>query len=180
MRIIFLLSIIVTLSSCDNTKKKSNTEVKEITIEQKFDLPNSEYVILPFDTSWYWVFKEVKQTIISKAELIEIEKIIETAVEENNKQQNDELSNHNNTYPENQWTETGFELKLNRFKRQYVPVINKNGEKEIWINFFCENWGSENWKTDILIVNDGGNCYFNLKVNLTNKTYSELSINGYA
>ncbi|WP_340067234.1 hypothetical protein [Ascidiimonas aurantiaca] len=35
-------------------------------------------------------------------------------------------------------------------------------------------------KKDLMIVHDGGNGYFNLKVNLTNKTYSELSINGYA
>jgi hypothetical protein len=59
-------------------------------------------------------------------------------------------------------------------------VINQEGEKEIWINFFCNEWESVGWKTDLMIVLDGGNCYFNLKVNLTNKTYSELIINGYA
>jgi len=39
---------------------------------------------------------------------------------------------------------------------------------------------TDSWKNDLMIVDDGGNCYFNLKVNLTNKTYSELMINGYA
>ena len=59
-------------------------------------------------------------------------------------------------------------------------MINQEGEKEIWINFFCNEWESDGWKNDLMIVLDGGNCYFNLKVNLTNKTYSELIINGYA
>jgi hypothetical protein len=180
MRILVIISIIAILSACNNTKEKGNSEVNQTTAEPKFDLPKSEYVILPYDTSWYWVFKGAEQTELSKSELVEIEKIIENAVVENNKQQNDELTKHNNTYPDNQWTETGFELKTKGFKRQYVPVINENGEKEVWINFFCDDWGSENWKSDILMVHDGGNCYFNLKVKLTNKTYSELSINGYA
>jgi hypothetical protein len=55
---------------------------------------------LPFNTSWYWIFKRIKQTEISKSELIEIEKIIKTAIEENNKQQYKELKNHNNINPD--------------------------------------------------------------------------------
>jgi len=180
MRILLLISIIVTLSACNNTKEKGDSELEQTMTEHKFDLPKSEYVILPFDASWYWIFKGVKQTELSKSELMEIEKIIESAVEENNKQQNDELIKHNNTYPDNQLTKTGYELKLEGFKRQYVPVINEKGEREIWVNFFCDDWGSKNWKSGLIRVKDGGNCYFNLKVNLETKTYSELSINGYA
>ena len=90
------------------------------------------------------------------------------------------LIEHNQIYPEDQWTETGYELKLDKFKRQYVSVFNERGEKEIWVNFFCNNGNTDQWKTKLIMIKDGGNCYFNLKVNLTNKTYSELKINGYA
>ena len=98
----------------------------------------------------------------------------------NNEKQKINLKIHNEEYPKNKRTETGFELELKGKKRQYVAVINEKGEKEVWVNFFCDDWGNDNWESDILIVHDGGNCYFNLKVNLTNKSYSELGINGYA
>ncbi|WP_340064426.1 hypothetical protein [Ascidiimonas aurantiaca] len=161
---------LITISSCNETK---NTQ-------SKFDLPESDFVILPFNKDWYWIFKNVKSTELTQYELIEIEKILNIAVQENNERQRKYLQKHNQEYPKNTWTETGFELELKDKKRQYVPVINEKGEKEIWINFFCNDWESDDWKKDLMIVHDGGNCYFNIKVNLTNKTYSELRINGYA
>lgn len=76
-------------------------------------------------------------------------------------------------------TVTGYELNLDKFQRQHWPVINENGEKEVWINFFCSD--EKPISTDnIILVLDGGNCYFNIKINLTKKTYNELIIKGYA
>ena len=180
MRIITLISIILTFSAFENSNEITETVVEEQAIVDEFDLPESQYVVLPFDTTWYWIFKEVKQAELSKSELTKVEEIIEIAVNENNERQKNKLIKHNETNPDNQRIKTGFELKLKGCKRQYVPLINKKKKKEIWINFFCDDWGSKNWKSDIFMVNDGGNCYFNLKVNLTTKTYSELRINGYA
>ena len=72
-----------------------------------------------------------------------------------------------------------FILILNRYKRQYMPIINKYGEKEVWVNCFCEHW---NWdlKTRPVEVRDGGNCFFNLKINLSKNIYYNLMINGDA
>ena len=175
--LIFL--ILISISSCNGTKKTTGIETIENT-QIKFKLSESEFVILPFKKDWYWIFKDVKTTELTQLELNEIENILKIAVKENNERQKLNLKKHNEEYPKNKWNETGFELKLKGKKRQYVPVINEKGEKEIWINFFCNDWESDSWKSDLMIVNDGGNCYFNLKVNLTNKTYSELMINGYA
>ena len=177
-QLIFILSIF--LFACNGQVKKTDQATEKQNINPEFQVPDSNYVILEYKADWYWIFKDVKPSTISEDELAEIEKIIEQAVKENNEQQLEKLKNHNNEYPDNQWTETGFELKTKGFKRQYVSVINEKGQKEIWINFFCDDWGSENWKSDIMMVHDGGNCYFNLKVNLETKAYSELSINGYA
>ena len=184
MRILILSIVLISLSACKSTKENSSTEkevTQEVTIEE-FNLPTSEYVILPFDSTitWYHLFDGAQKTDLSNLELNEIEKIIETAIQENNLQQNDQLIQHNKSYPDNQLTETGYELKLEGFKRQYVPVINSKGEKEIWVNFFCSDWNTEKWKSGIFMVHDGGNCDFNLKVNLTTHTYRELIINGYA
>ena len=175
--IIFI--ILISISSCNGTKKTIEIKTNEKT-QPKFKLAESDFVILPFNIDWYWIFKNVTPAELTKSELIEIENILNLAVKENNERQKINLKKHNEEYPKNKWNKTGFELKLKGKKRQYVPVINEKGEKEIWINFFCNDWKSDSWKTDLMIVNDGGNCYFNLKVNLTNKSYSELRINGYA
>ena len=175
--LIFL--VLISISSCNETK--STTEIKSTEKTQtEFELTESDFVVLPFNKDWYWIFKNVKPTELTQSELIKIENILKIAVNENNERQKINLKKHNAEYPKNKWKETGFELKLKGKKRQYVPVINEKGEKEVWINFFCSDWGNDNWKSDIMMVHDGGNCYFNLKVNLTTKSYSELSINGYA
>jgi len=51
-----------------------------------------------------------------------------------------------------------------------------SGVKEVWI-IFCSNTDSDKWRTSIVAVEDGGNCYFNFKVNLYKKAYYELEIN---
>jgi hypothetical protein len=175
-----LFILIIPLTACNGQTKQADQTIEKQIESSHFQLPDSTYVILDYKSDWHWIFKDAKLTTLSDNELDEIEKIIEHAVKENNEQQRESLEKHNTEYPDNQWTETGFELKTKGFKRQYVTVINDKGQKEIWINFFCDNWGSENWKSDLMEVNDGGNCYFNLKVNLEKKTYSELYINGDA
>jgi hypothetical protein len=77
---------------------------------------------------------------------------------------------------------------VNRFVRkspedyckQFVGAINFKGEKTIWVNCFCEKYKDdfEKWKTEIVFVKDGGNCYFNIKINVDKNEYYDLNING--
>ena len=159
MRSSLLFSIFLLIFSCQNQSKP----------KENFQLSTSDYVVLKYNSQWHWVFKDVTPSDLNKKELIQIEKILQSAIEEHNKY----FINDNEGFK--QWG-----LELSRYKRQYVPVINQKGEKIIWINFFCQDSNSVNWKIDIPIVADGGNCYFNLKINLTTKQYSDLRINGYA
>lgn len=65
------------------------------------------------------------------------------------------------------------------YKRQYVPKINSSGQKEIFVNCFCTDFGLD-WRKKIITVQDGGNCFFNFRINLKTKMYYNLSINGDA
>ena len=69
--------------------------------------------------------------------------------------------------------------KLKNYKIQFVPYLNEQGEKEVWINGFCSGSNS-NWKKEIVWVMDGGNCYFQIRLNLTTGTCIEIGTNGYA
>ena len=166
--------ILISVSSC-NGPKNNTPEIKSSEKNQtEFKLSKSDFVILSLKT------ENIKSVELTHSELIEIEEILKTAIIENNKEQKIGLIEHNKKYPEYQQSETGFELKLDGYKRQYLPMINEKGQKEVWINFFCGNFGADNWETEIVQVEDGGNCYFNIKINLETKEYYELGINGNA
>jgi hypothetical protein len=73
-------------------------------------------------------------------------------------------------------------IKLTNYKRQYVCGINKEGDKIVWVNCFCSD-SKEHlryWKQQVVFVMDGGDCYFNLKINLSKKTKYDIMVNGIA
>ncbi|MEH6657058.1 hypothetical protein [Leeuwenhoekiella marinoflava] len=80
---------------------------------------------------------------------------------------------------------------INEYYRQYIPYINEKGERIIEVNAFCEilelppkpdslsqGWTKQDWKNEMVIVDDGGTCYWQMKVNLTTNGYYDLSANG--
>ena len=66
-----------------------------------------------------------------------------------------------------------------KYFKQFIVVINVKGEKIVWVNCMCEVFG-DYWKKRIPIVNDGGSCYFRLKINLTKKVVYDFYTNGLA
>ena len=69
---------------------------------------------------------------------------------------------------------------LKKYYRQYLVYINENEEKIVYINAMCKIPDFFNWKKDFLRTSDGGDCYWKIEINLTNKTYREVMVNGYA
>ena len=69
-------------------------------------------------------------------------------------------------------------LPLRRYLRQYVAVVDSSGERKVWVNFFCGAWGD--WRHYAVVVDDGGNCFFQLFINLTRRQVLALIPNGYA
>lgn len=75
-----------------------------------------------------------------------------------------------------------FGRKLENYYMQFAGAILENGDKVIWINCFCyvDNEYFRKWKEDFIMVDDGGNCFFNVKVNLNTNGYFDLMVNGNA
>ncbi len=159
---IFLILIL----SCNGSKKATETT------QSNYVLTESEYVIFTFQEKSHRIFKDAKPTELTQTELTEIEEILKIAVDNINQTQEQHFIKDSKEY--RKYKRTNSDLELRNYYRQYVPVINKMNEKEVWINFFCNNFG-----TEILTVHDGGNCFWNIKVNLTKKEYSKLRINGH-
>ncbi len=65
--------------------------------------------------------------------------------------------------------------------RQYVGYVDGNGNRIVFINAACKSYGqksdlNKNW----VFVLDGGSCFYQIKVDLTNKKCIDFSVNGVA
>ena len=127
----------------------------------------SLYVVLKYDSSVDMAtnikFDKAEATTLSIAEVNDMEQLIDSSYQDYNK---------NN--PRRQLFGP-----LSAYKRQYVAIVNGKGQKEVWINFFCSSLDFD-WKHHVLIVDDGGVCFFQLRINLAIRKAGELIPNGVA
>ena len=115
-------------------------------------MADSSIAVIPFDRSGNWPFNSnYTPASLTEKEVKEIDSLINISISEHNRSLSKELREF-----------YGIDFKKYKYNKQYVAVINGKGEKEI------------------LLVEDGGNCFFNLKVNLKTKKCFGLSVNGYA
>ncbi len=64
-----------------------------------------------------------------------------------------------------------------QYFRQYVAVIRK-GRKLIYINAFCGDFPEANWRQQLVLIADGGNCCWQALYDPVKGEFSALRING--
>lgn len=168
------------LIGCNQKKSKIDLQSKEI--ENSVDtnvIENSNIAFLNSDSIEYKIFKNSKSITLSENELIEIERILIECISEHNKAKEIEFTDYKSKYPDHPIKRNKFIIDLSRYKRQYIAVENVHGEREVWINCFCTTM-DDGWKKHLFLVNDGGNCFFDLKINLSKKQYYDFTVNGEA
>ena len=93
---------------------------------------------------------------------------------------NDEIKQGSKKRGEKKGYARMYQIKsLTKYKVQFVPYLNEKGEKEIWINGFCSDHHID-WRTEIVHAFDGGNCYFTVRLNLSNNKCLAVGTNGYS
>ena len=65
---------------------------------------------------------------------------------------------------------------LSSYKRQYIGVV-KEESKLLLGNYFCEASGID-WKQQPVIVDDGGNCYFQTELDMDSGQIIYFMVNG--
>lgn len=136
----------------ESAKPKSSTESNSAV--------SNKFMIFYFDpTKHNWIFKDGKSSGLANTELLEINSLLSESVSSYNTNQKSKIN-------------------LNEYKFQYLPIINSFDEKEIWVNAFCGE--SKNWKEELVLVKDGGKCYWQTIINLTKKSVESLRVNGEA
>lgn len=67
---------------------------------------------------------------------------------------------------------------LEGYRAQYFGVLR--GDRELILaNFFCDDFG-RNIETEVVAVDDGGDCYFTVEYDPATDGFSQLMINGEA
>jgi hypothetical protein len=165
LTITFCLTI--ALTSCRQTHNKKNEQKSANSKSLQAD--TSKTAIISFDKKRNYPFDNwFKPTTLTHDDLNSIETLLIACVTE-----------YNNSLDKDH-KEWSIDLKKYNYRKQIIAVANKKGDKEVWVNCFCNTRGSDKWKTEIMMVHDGGNCYFNFKVNLSTKKFYELTVNGEA
>ncbi len=121
------------------------------------------YIVLKLDNIPDYIFdKSYKPAKLTLTDINEIVNLINTAVKKHNKTANKyfQIENPSGYY------------------KQFIAATNAKGEKEVWINCLCSIQNEPDWKSRIIGVEDGGSCYFQLKINLTKKIVYNFGVNG--
>ncbi len=163
---------------CNNSNSENNPDSKKT--ENKIDInqKNSSVIaILNNDSINYKIFKQGTTFTLNQKDMIEIDRLLNVCINEHNKNQEIIFNEKKSKYPDLPFKKKNFIIDLKNYQRQYVAVKNVHGEKEVWVNCFCTTF-DDSWKTDIYIVSDGGNCFFDLKINLDAKKYYDFMVNG--
>lgn len=143
----------------------------------KYD--SSLIAIFKWDTARYYSFpKNSDPFSLTQHEMNRVDSLFSLAVANYNDQNRPRLTQWYSAFK----TKDSTSLLINPkgYKRQYFPYKDVNGEKIVYINCFCIKWGVfAHWKEVEESVDDGGNCYFQMKINLTKKNYFDFFVNGY-
>ncbi|WP_046245684.1 hypothetical protein [Hymenobacter terrenus] len=126
-----------------------------------------------FDKS---ILKGQQDTPLTSQDIETIDQLIHHAVETYNAAQ---MARYKAWIEKNQNVNTDrFLIDLAKYRRQYFCAANDEGEKEVWVNCFCDEpkW----WRTGLVFVLDGGKCYFQLAINLHTKKVLSFATNGEA
>ena len=136
--------------------------------EKRLFTDSSKVAILPLNDDLKLRFKICKKAELTKEEFYFSQKFLNRKIDEYNLNEKISPTIH-----------SGYDfIDLSNYHQQYLVFINLKNEKEVFINCFCEK-PSSNWKEVLTDVDDGGNCFFSLRINMTNQTVSSLDVNGH-
>ena len=171
------------MSACSHEKPQAEEALSVFPpIDSKVSMQRidtSKYVVLPFSKKSDFIFKGAKPSELSESEIKTVYVLLEKCVAEHNQAQEKDFHDMTRAYPEIPFKKENYFISLPAYKQQLIVVTDSEDEKQVWVNCFCG--GSESyWRKEVVDVIDGGNCFFNVKINLTQAIWYDMMVNGSA
>lgn len=146
-------------------------------VQNRIGHDSTKTAIIPYDSTCSGLFDSAKAAILTFDDLQLIDSLFGDYIALYNERKEREFIAMQRKSPLVPFNKNLYVINLDRpYYRQYIAVITAAGDKEVWINCMCAV-ASGKWKKQIIRTKDGGNCYFNLKINLTQKIYYDLIVN---
>ncbi len=165
--LIFAFLLTSPFTSCDEPQNANN--VQPIKGGQRIQPDTLKTAILPFDQKNDYIFdNSYKPATLTKEDIHNIDSLLIACV-----------TDYNNSLDKND-KRYSIDLKKYDYRKQIIAAKNRKGDKVVWVHCLCTTLGSDKWQTEIMQVEDGGNCFFQFKINLSTKKFYDLQTNGSA
>lgn len=184
MRDLLTIIFLVTISGCTRTNNSDLTtldKAETLSASEKVILDSLDFNVIKYDTSYYYIFPATsKTTDLSDKEIIECETLLKSFIVDYNAQGLKRFDEMTKKYPNAKFDPEDFKIELKNYGRQYMTVISDKGDKMVYVNCFCNPTHFNYRDKGLVQVDDGGNCFFNFKVDLNRKKIFDFMENGVA
>lgn len=177
-KLIYIITLFIL--GCSHSNKNEAT-----TTSYSYSIDSIDITVFVADSMKNQIFPtnyKVVNTEIS--EIVECENLLKDYIAQYNQRgihKADSLNKlHQNKYNFLTTDKEQFLIDLKNYGRQYISVKNEGCHKLVYINCFCNPLEFPYRHKDWVFVFDGGNCFFQLKIDLTDKKVIDFSENGVA
>lgn len=177
MKHFFKIFLLLFLSNCSKIEQQKNDNNSELVKVEFLEVKKSDTIQEPNYIAIFDKESELKSNI-TKSELKIVNKHILNSVNDYNKKLKITLEKWNKEAKTTKWNYEKEKINLRYYFRQYIISKNENGDKIVRILCFCSSMGD--WKNEIIQVYDGGDCYLNAIINLTQNKTEYFGTNGLA
>jgi len=173
--IITILTILVIIVQvcCTNRNPKSVISDNVIDSSKK----DTIIAVLPVQDALRSDLNRSHPAELSPHDMLVVDSVLNRAVDEYNFEHEKQFEIAQKRFGKAALARDNYMIELKRYKRQYFPYLNSRHQKEVWVNCFCETYAL-NWRKEMVFAEDGGNCYFNLKINVYLGKYYDFGVNG--
>ena len=141
------------------------------------------YTIIPYSHDLASMFsrppQNLKSTTLNKKDVLVIHSLFDECIKQYNSKT--DTTEYRNFITGNQPAHQHYFIDpRHSYFKQIVP-IDSNGIKLAWVNCFCSKGlnNKSQYRSMIMMAEDGGLCFFNFMVNLTTGKYYDMHVNNF-
>lgn len=145
------------------------------------NIDSTRFCVFEYNSSYRWIFPENSiKSELTNEDIKIAEQLLNQEIKKFNEEGKIRSDYLKEKFPDRQFYEKQFSIILEEYRRQYIIATSPTRDKILHINFFCGTEGFEYWKEEYVSVDDGGNCFFQVLVNISKIKLLEFSVNGVA